>query len=472
MKNSNLEKDDPKNNHPKKDYIETEFLAGIESILAARLSVAAWFIPLAFMVLVIVLIVWAWVAEVDVSSPATGEMVPSHEVQLVQPKEVGVVAEIYVKNGDKVSKGQLLVQLEYTDINGQLAETTQQIHRLAIEVVVLQQQKHCFANPHDCTKDTSFVPQFVDDDNHADTPMPLSAQSQSLAKQVFVQRWQNFLSQQELRQNQIAVLMSELAQKEQQITYSQQILPMYQKRLQRMQTMQKEQLAAGSKVEESAELVMEQQQVLNNAKSEKQNLLSKISVSKSELQSFIHESSATVQNEWFSKLSDYRAQRTSLQRLQGLLEEKRIVSPVNGTIYDRAIATEGGVVQSAEVLMKVLPEEAFLQAKINILNKDRGFIQEGDGVVVKVDAYPFTKHGSITGVIQNISSAAIVDEQLGPVYPATVSLNEFNVTVAGAPAKIMPGMTLTADIHQGKRRLAEYILTPLLRYKDEALRER
>ena len=84
----------------------------------------------------------------------------------------------------------------------------------------------------------------------------------------------------------------------------------------------------------------------------------------------------------------------------------------------------------------------------------------------------FTKHGSISGVISHISDAAVLDEQLGPVYPATVRIERSDISVNGKRAAIIPGMTAVVDIYQGKRRLAEYILAPLLRYKDEALRER
>ena len=163
---------------------------------------------------------------------------------------------------------------------------------------------------------------------------------------------------------------------------------------------------------------------------------------------------------------------TSQQQLLRLLAEKSLVSPVDGKVFDRSIATEGGVVQSAQVLMKVLPTGTVLQAKVNILNKDRGFIEIGDTVTIKVDAYPFTKHGSIEGQVQRISSAAILDEQLGAVYPTIVNFTSMNVTVNKQPAPIIPGMAVTADIYQGKRLLAEYVLAPLLRHKEESLRER
>ena len=208
-----------KKSNQQKDYIETDFLAGIERILAARLSLAAWFIPLALMTLIILLIVWAWVAEVDVSSPNTGEIVPSKEVQLVQTKEVGVVEAMYVENGGQVKKGQLLVKLDDVDISGELAQTQQQLEQMAIEMAVLQQQKQCFAHDNHCA-DINYHDAFPrarvisgGQEDRQGITVGLSEKTMAVARQLFTQRWQDFLAQKALRENQIKVLQSELAQK-------------------------------------------------------------------------------------------------------------------------------------------------------------------------------------------------------------------------------------------------------------------
>ena len=457
-----------------KQYIETDFLSGIESILAARLSVSAWFIPLALMLLVIGLFVWAWNSEVDVVASAIGEIAPSQEVQLIQPKDVGIVKTILVKDGDRVDKGQLLVELEDQNLQGELLNTQEQLQQLAIDLVILSRQKQCFEVNQVC----AIVPLTAEllrpllGAEVQNLFAHLSSERLKISQSLLIERWDNFLVQRQLRQNQIGVLKAQLKQKEAAIFHSQDLLPLYQKRLERVLELNREQLAAGAKVEEVEEKMMEQQQNLVNAQLEKNNLIAQIEVSQSELHSFIHETRSRVSEEWFAKLSEFRSAITSQQQLLRLLAEKSLVSPVDGKVFDRSIATESGVVQSAQVLMKVLPTGTVLQAKVNILNKDRGFIEIGDTVTIKVDAYPFTKHGSIEGEVASISSAAILDEQLGAVYPTIVKFTSMNVTVNEQPAPIIPGMSVTADIYQGKRLLAEYVLAPLLRHKEESLRER
>ena len=276
-----------KNKH--KQYIETDFLSGIESILASRLSISAWFIPLALMLLVIGLIVWAWNSEVDVVSSATGEIVPSQEVQLIQPKEVGIVKAILVENGDQVRKGQLLVELEDQNLQGQLIQTQEQLQQLAIDVAILSRQKQCFDVNRLCAT-MPLTPQLLSpllgtEAQSVFTHLP--AERVAIAQSLLIERWSNFLTQRRLRQNRLEVLKTQLKQKKAAIVHSQNVLPIYRKRLERMLALDKEQLTAGAKVEETQEQVMEQQQNLVNAELEKDNLIAQIEVSQSELYSFI-----------------------------------------------------------------------------------------------------------------------------------------------------------------------------------------
>ena len=457
-----------------KSYVETDFVQGIEGILAARLSLSAWFIPLALAVLMIALMIWAWLAEVDVVSAATGEIVPSQEVQLIQAKDVGIVKAILVNNGDRVVKGQLLVELADRDLQGQLLENQEQLRQLAIEVLVLSRQMQCFDSIERCLHMPIVATQLqaILDGQEQMLFEHLTTKTIQVAQSLLQERWHSYLRQQELRANKIDVLHTQLQQKQAEIAYSKTLLPMYEKRLQRMQTLQDEQLTAGAMVEDEKEKMMRQQQNLQTLQLEQQNLLAQIKVARSELDAYVHESRANVSDAWLTELSDFRTRISARQRMRTMLAEKHIRSPIEGTVFERNIATVGGVVQSAAVLMKVLPIGTVLQGKINVLNKDRGFIDVGDEVTLKIDAYPFTKHGSIQGRVTRISSAAVLDEQLGAVYPTIVSFSSVNVTVNKQPAPIIPGMTLVGDIYQGKRLLAEYVLAPLLRHKAESLRER
>lgn len=100
------------------------------------------------------------------------------------------------------------------------------------------------------------------------------------------------------------------------------------------------------------------------------------------------------------------------------------------------------------------------------------FLRIGDEVAVKLEAFPFTKYGTVPGKLIRLSTDAIDHEDLGPVYQARVELLEKTIRAEGREVPIAPGMVVVAEVKTGERRLIEFLLSPLLRYKDESLRER
>ena len=119
-----------------------------------------------------------------------------------------------------------------------------------------------------------------------------------------------------------------------------------------------------------------------------------------------------------------------------------------------------------------MPGEGELIVEAMILNKDIGFVAEADTVEVKLEAFPFTRYGVIDGVLEDISNDAIQNEQLGLAYQSRAQLDKQTIRVRGRNIALSPGMTAIAEVKTGKRRIIEFVLSPLLRYRDEALRER
>lgn len=149
-----------------------------------------------------------------------------------------------------------------------------------------------------------------------------------------------------------------------------------------------------------------------------------------------------------------------------------LTAPITGVIEQLNVHTLGGVVTPAQELMKVVPLNQTLVIEAMVANKDVGFIEEGQRVAVKVDAFPFTKYGLLEGEITNLSDDAIADEQLGFIYKAQVALNETVLPVNGKDVSITPGMTVMVEAQTGKRKIIEYFLAPLIQHVDESARER
>ena len=153
-------------------------------------------------------------------------------------------------------------------------------------------------------------------------------------------------------------------------------------------------------------------------------------------------------------------------------QRMQLTSPVDGTVLQLAVHTLGEVVQTGEQLMIVVPNDVGLEVEALLLNKDKGFVSGGDEAEVKLEAFPFTKYGTIPAEVTLVSNDAVEQEDRGLVFPTRLALARNWIRAEGDNVPLTPGMAVTVEVKTGKRRVIEYLLTPLLRYRDEAIRER
>ena len=141
-------------------------------------------------------------------------------------------------------------------------------------------------------------------------------------------------------------------------------------------------------------------------------------------------------------------------------------------MQELAVHTVGGVVTPAEKLLVIVPKDGGIEVEALVLNKDIGFIEQGQAVSVKIDAFPFTRYGTVPGHVISMSNDAITHEQLGLVYAARVALERTTINVGLKDMPLSSGMSTVTEIHTGKRTLMEYLLSPVLGRMDEAAQER
>ena len=149
-----------------------------------------------------------------------------------------------------------------------------------------------------------------------------------------------------------------------------------------------------------------------------------------------------------------------------------IKAPADGIIQEMEIHTVGGVVTPAQTLMKLVPSDSVLEVEAMVLNKDVGFVKEGQDVSIKIDSFPYTRYGTINGKLTHLSRDAVENEQLGLVYIARISMAKDFIRVEDKDVRLSAGMNTSAEIKTGRRRLIEIILTPFMEYASESLRER
>jgi hemolysin D len=147
-------------------------------------------------------------------------------------------------------------------------------------------------------------------------------------------------------------------------------------------------------------------------------------------------------------------------------------APVSGTVQQMAIHTEGGVVTPAQALLVIVPKDAQVTAEVTVDNQDIGFVKAGDDAQIKLETFPYTHYGTIKAKVTSVAADAVNDEKKGAIFPATLNLDETTIDVDGRKVKLSPGMNVTAEIKTGKRRIIEYLLSPLQQRASESLKER
>ena len=151
---------------------------------------------------------------------------------------------------------------------------------------------------------------------------------------------------------------------------------------------------------------------------------------------------------------------------------QRLRSPVAGVVQQLTVHTVGGVVTPAQRLMEIVPADGELEVEAQVENRDVGFVHSGQTAQLKLDAFPFTRYGVLSAELTNISSDALKNGSDRLLFGARARLERSFIRVEGRQVRLMPGMAVTLEVNTGRRRLIEYLLSPLLRHVKEAARER
>jgi len=411
----------------------------------------AWSIAVALLVFV----AWSLWADFDITISSVGNAVPSAKTKAIQSLEVGRVVAIHVKDGDVVAQGQALIELDATIATADRQKTAQDALDAELDLARLQAQLAGLSK------------------------MPNMGEKVSV--QDVERQQQLLLSRVGEQQQKLAVLDQEVARKAADLAATmasirkiEEVMPMLQQRLAMRERLLSEGFLAEMAVIDSRLEVSTQSNelaVLKERLRESQSALRAAQLAKQQAQA-----------EYISKVS---AEMTDSRRRMQVGQQENVkatyreayqvlTSPIAGSVQQLMVNTVGGVVNAAQPLMTVVPKVGGIEVEANVLNKDVGFLRVGMPATVKLDAFEFTKYGSLEGIVQWVGADAVKVEQLGQVFPVRIILKQTNLpmSVNGARPEIRIGMSVVADIAIGNRKAYEFFLGPLLKYKNESLRER
>jgi hemolysin D len=459
----------------RRDY-ETAFLPAALEVVETPPSPLGRAILATIIAFFCIALAWASIGMVDIVASAPGRIIPNDRTKLIQPFETGVVRSIHVRDGDTVKAGDVLIELDPTINAAEVEHVKSDLTAARLDVARLKAALAGNASPLN-----DFVP-------------PPDASP------ALVETYRRFLLTQTNEHNaKLGEIDRELAQKEAEaetITATmaklQAIIPPLQERTNMRKNLFDRDL--GSKIAYLNELqdLIGQQNELLVQKSRRHEVDVAVSVLK--------ETRAKTDAEYQRALSDDLAKAE--QKVAGLSQDaikaerkaglQLLTAPVDGVVQQLAVHTVGGVVTPAQALAVVVPLDANLEIEAMVSNSDIGFVSPGQEAEIKVDTFNFTRYGLLHGHVLSVSRDAVSGEknaensrdkestqstpeetkQTGPAYAARVALDRTQMQVEGRTAQLEAGMSVTVEIKTGSRRIISYLLSPLLRYKQEVLRER
>ena len=453
-------------------------------------------------------LIWSFVGRLDVYAVAPGKIEVAGHAKVLQPLEPGKVAAIHVENGQRVKAGDLLIELDPAEAGADAAA-----QRAALDANLAEISRR------EAAIEIASAALRAGDSEGAQEDLPQRA---AIAKAATGARdWISFArdAPAAARSRESAVLTADLLQLaealnslEKQISQkaaTRKRLDMsiaYQNTLidtltQRVATRQEAiDLKVGTKTNlfDAKEELEHSQSALASDQGQLIETAAAIRELESEATKVVSQFIADNENKRADAERRAEEARQGLVKVEARLRRTRLLAPIDGVVRQLGVTTVGQTVTTGQELVVITPSDAPLEVEALVANLDIGFVKPGQDVVIKVDAFPFTRFGVLHGRIARLSSAAVAESQAkraladasAPinaandgagavpgetgsfVFPVTVAFDETAMTIGGARVPLAPGMTVAAEIKTGERRAIDYLLSPLAKVASEAMRER
>lgn len=440
---------------------ELEFLPAALEIRETPPSPIGRAITWSIIVLFAIAILWACVGNVDIVAVAQGRIVPSDRTKLIQPLEIGTVRAIHVRDGQSVNRGDVLIEFDTTSTEADEVRITQDY---ATARAVLARST-ALIKAMQANNEDHLEPQ-------AQWPASVGPDILEPQKQLLRSQWLEYKSRLAALDNEEAQRQAELAGTDELIKKLEDTLPLITERADSLKKLSAKQLAPRQDYLALEQQRIEQTQDLAAHRQHRKELLAALAQNRDQRRSLEAESL----NKVLAELADAKQRGQNLEQENIKASQRthlqRLTAPVDGVVQQLAVHTVGGVVTPAQQLMVIVPREDKVEIEAVIENKDIGFVHQGQTAEVKVDAFPFTKYGTLDAHLLSVSTDAVQDEKRGLIFTSRVLLKQSVMRIEDKLIHLSPGMAVTVEVKTGQRRLIEYLLSPLIQYADESVRER
>ena len=446
------------------------FANEVDAALARRPHRKERYLSLAVGGGVLLFILWAAFASIDEVTHAEGQVIASQRTQTIQNLEGGILRRILVMEGQRVEKDDVLAQLDnemavssYRDAVNKALDNTLAIIRLEAERSDVEPQF-----PQNVEE---WVREVVGPQN-MDAVLPQARQAIADQMSMYCARMQQRRAELELLESQYSQRVhevGELTARKHQLDSSL-ALAVEQRDiagalLQKRSTSRVDYLNQQQRVVQLSGEVEALASTIPKAQSAAQEVAQRITFRKAEIE-------ASVTDELNKRRMDLASINETLAAGGDRVTRTELRSPVRGTVKRIAITTLGGVVKPGESIMEVVPLDDTLLVEAKVRPSDVAFLCPGQKAMVKVSAYDFSIYGGLEGVLEQISADTIEDKRGEFFYLVKVRTAKTSIIHNHESLPIIPGMMATVDILIGKKTVLDYLLKPILKAREKALRER
>ena len=418
------------------------------------------------------LLLWSYFSALQQVTSGTGKIIPSTQVQVIQSLDGGILDKLFVQEGMQVTKNQPIARIDDTRFRSDFAEQKQEVDSLRANIIRLRAElssilignNEQWQRQIEINKKVPIYPE----DLIKNAPLMVERQQDE-----YSERLNNLINQLAIQGQKITQREQEIAELESKIETLSISYRIATKELDLTRPLAEKNIV--SKIE-----LYKLERSVNELKGE----LSAVRLLSPKLKSALQESILNRRETILTYRAESRAELNELQNMLSRINESQvgaqdkvnkalITSPVVGTIKTIHINTLGGVVKPGETIVEIVPTEDKLMVEAKIKPRDIGFIYPGLPAVVKITAYDFARYGGLTGKVEHISADTTQDEEGNSFYLIRVRTDASSIKNSkGVEMPIIPGMLTQVDVITGERTILEYMLNPLLRAKEAALRER
>ncbi len=433
---------------------DLEYMKSLSSAVLEKSTVSSRLILWVIIIAIAWLILWANYAEIDEIARGSGKVIPTHKIQVVQNLEGGIVSDVFVKEGDVVKIDQPLLKLQDIRFSSSFEENQIKINELQAKLTRLEAES--LDKPFKVPRHVNKKFQFLLEDE------------QSL-----------YYSDMSQLQSSLNVILSQLTQRKNELIEAK----AKNRQLKRSLDLIEEEISMKKPLVKRGVVPSIDFLTLKREENNIEGNLEATTLSIPRIKSTIIESKRKYeevklifQNKAKREFNEVKAElsriKESLNALGDRVYRTVVRSPVSGTIKQLFVNTRGGVIKPGMDIVEIVPNEDSLVIEAKMKPSDIAFLHVGQKAIIKLTAYDFSIYGGLNGEVIHISADTITDEEDNTFYIVNVKAHKDYLDFKNQKLYVKVGMVTSVDILTGKKTVLDYLLKPILKAKNEALRER